>query len=213
MPRQPVRPPRSAGPRRAPLAEHLRAAHLPVHLPAAGRAPRDRPLQPGPGAAPRREGRRAGGTRAAMMHRFRKWLYKPKVSGPVPPARADLSRAPPLRWPSPLSCGGFPFQPSEGGESRRGGSAGATANAPAVTLQPGCARGQSGPSSSPPRSCSSLAVPPRSPKQTPTPSGSQKDLSILFSTPGRFSHSPLPPLPPLSRVQIVPPLPLHSYFP
>lgn len=96
MPRQPVRQPLSAGLRRAPLAEHLQAAHLHAHLPAAGQAPRDRPPQPGPGAARRREGRGAGRAGAAMMHRFRKWLYKPKVSGPVRPAGTDPSRTPPL---------------------------------------------------------------------------------------------------------------------
>lgn len=90
MLREPVRPPLSAGTRGTLLAEHLPAAHLSPNLPVARPAPRDRPPQPGPGAAPRREGRRAGRAGAAMMHRFRKWLYKPKVSGPVPPAQTDL---------------------------------------------------------------------------------------------------------------------------
>lgn len=114
-PRPPVRPSAcsgAAGPPCAPLAEQLRPRTCPAHLSAALRPPRARlrsrqpprdragpgpalPPRPpraaaGPGAALRRRGPR-GRAGAAMMNRFRKWLYKPKVS-----ARPSLPRQTPL---------------------------------------------------------------------------------------------------------------------
>lgn len=147
---RPARRPQSlSGPRTCPrtcLPSARRPGSARASRPGPLGAPAALPPRPpraaaGPGRSAA-EARAAGAGRAAMMNRFRKWLYKPKVSGSSRPAGAD-----PFPCRDPLSRAADTPRSARLAHTS-GSEARSRTDPPALTLGPRAlppARGQNGP--------------------------------------------------------------------